>query len=29
VDGSVLTFDDRGTHVLKGIPSDWHLYAVA
>ena len=27
--GSGLEFDDRGTHTLKGVPSDWHLYAVA
>ena len=26
--GSGLTFEDRGTHTLKGIPDDWHLYAV-
>ena len=28
VAGSGLTFDDRGTHHLKGIPSEWRLYAV-
>ena len=27
--GSGLVFDDRGTHVLKGVPGDWHLFAVA
>ena len=27
--GSGLDFDDRGTHQLKGVPGDWHLYAVA
>ena len=27
--GSGLEFDDRGTHELKGVPGDWHLYAVA
>jgi class 3 adenylate cyclase len=27
--GSGLEFDDRGTHQLKGVPGDWHLYAVA
>ena len=26
--GSGLEFDDRGTHQLKGVPGDWHLYAV-
>lgn len=25
--GSGLTFEDRGTHMLKGIPDEWHLYA--
>lgn len=29
VAGSKLTFQDRGDHSLKGIPGDWHLYAVA
>jgi class 3 adenylate cyclase len=28
VAGSGLEFVDRGTHALKGIPSEWHLYAV-
>jgi class 3 adenylate cyclase len=27
VAGSGLTFDDRGTHELKGIPGEWRLYA--
>jgi pimeloyl-ACP methyl ester carboxylesterase len=27
--GSGLQFTDRGTHTLKGIPEDWHLYALA
>jgi uncharacterized YccA/Bax inhibitor family protein len=27
--GSGLLFDDRGTHQLKGVPGDWHLFAVA
>jgi class 3 adenylate cyclase len=27
--GSGLVFDDRGMHVLKGVPEEWHLYAVA
>jgi class 3 adenylate cyclase len=29
VAGSGLTFGDRGTHELKGVPGDWHLYSVA
>jgi len=29
VAGSGLAFDDRGTHVLKGVDGEWHLYAVA
>ena len=28
VAGSQLAFTDRGTHVLKGVPGEWHLYAV-
>jgi class 3 adenylate cyclase len=28
VAGSGLTFDDRGMHELKGVPGEWHLYAV-
>jgi class 3 adenylate cyclase len=27
--GSGLEFEDRGIHVLKGVPSEWHLFAVA
>jgi class 3 adenylate cyclase len=27
--GSGLTFEDRGSHVLKGIPDEWRLFAVA
>jgi class 3 adenylate cyclase len=27
--GSGITFDDRGTHDLKGLPGQWQLYAVA
>ncbi len=27
--GSGLLFDDRGPHQLKGVPGDWHLFAVA
>ena len=26
--GSGLEFDDRGSHVLKGVPGDWRLFAV-
>jgi len=29
VAGSGITFEDRGLHVLKGVPGEWHLYAVA
>jgi pimeloyl-ACP methyl ester carboxylesterase len=29
VAGSGIEFNDRGTHELKGIPGEWHLYAVA
>jgi class 3 adenylate cyclase len=29
VAGSGLRFEDRGTHELKGIPGEWHLYSVA
>ncbi len=25
--GSDLGFDDRGSHTLKGVPGDWHLWA--
>ena len=28
VAGSGLEFDDRGLHALKGIPGEWHLYAL-
>ena len=27
--GSGLEFDDRGTYTLKGVPGEWHLFAVA
>ncbi len=27
--GSGLEFDDRGAHALKGVPGEWHLFAVA
>jgi hypothetical protein len=26
VAGSGLAFETRGTHALKGVPSEWHLY---
>ena len=29
VAGSDLAFADRGQHELKGIPGEWHLYALA
>jgi class 3 adenylate cyclase len=28
VAGSSLAFEDRGAHELKGVPGEWHLYAV-
>src|SRR5262249_6893414 len=28
VAGSGIKFDDRGSHVLKGVPGDWRLFAV-
>jgi pimeloyl-ACP methyl ester carboxylesterase len=28
VAGSGLQFEDRGMHLLKGVPGEWHLYAV-
>jgi class 3 adenylate cyclase len=27
--GSGLEFDERGAHPLKGVPGEWHLFAVA
>jgi class 3 adenylate cyclase len=27
--GSGLEFDERGIHQLKGVPGEWHLFAVA
>ena len=27
--GSGLEFEDRGAHDLKGVPGEWHLFAVA
>jgi pimeloyl-ACP methyl ester carboxylesterase len=29
VAGSGLRFEDRGAHVLKGVPGEWHIFAVA
>jgi hypothetical protein len=26
--GSGISFADRGEHTLKGIPGQWHLFAV-
>ena len=28
VAGSDITFTERGTHVLKGVPDEWRIYAV-
>jgi class 3 adenylate cyclase len=28
VAGSQLSFAERGTHQLKGVPGEWRLYAV-
>ena len=28
VAGSGIAFADRGAHALKGVPDEWHLYAV-
>jgi class 3 adenylate cyclase/pimeloyl-ACP methyl ester carboxylesterase len=27
--GSGLVFEERGAHALKGVPGEWHLFAVA
>jgi len=27
--GSGIRFGDRGLHSLKGVPGEWHLYAIA
>jgi len=27
VAGSGLAFEERGTHMLKGVPNEWHLSA--
>ena len=29
VTGAGIGFDDRGTHELKGVPGEWHLYTVS
>lgn len=29
VTGSGLTFDDRGTHTLKGVPGEWRVFAAS
>jgi class 3 adenylate cyclase len=29
VAGSGIDFEDRGEQPLKGVPGEWHLYAVA
>jgi len=26
--GSGLAFEDRGSHTLKGLPSEWRLFSV-
>ena len=28
ITGSGISLDDEGTHVLKGVPDEWRLYAV-
>jgi hypothetical protein len=28
VAGSGIRFEDRGIHVLKGVPEEWHVFAV-
>ena len=28
VAGSGISFADRGTHELKGVPGEWRLYAL-
>ncbi len=28
VAGSGIQFEDRGPQILKGVPGEWHLYAV-
>ena len=29
VAGSGIAFEDRGAHMLKGVPGEWRLYAVS
>ena len=29
VAGSGIGFIDRGIHALKGVPGEWHIFAVA
>jgi hypothetical protein len=29
VAGSGIEFEDRGSHALKGVSGQWHLFAVA
>jgi class 3 adenylate cyclase len=29
VEGSGITFEDRGSHQLKGVPGEWRLYSVS
>jgi class 3 adenylate cyclase len=29
VAGSGFTFEDRGTHVLKGVPGEWRMYSAS
>ena len=29
VAGSGIAFEDRGSHALKGVPGQWHLYAAS
>jgi class 3 adenylate cyclase len=28
VAGSGIRFQDRGIHALKGVPEEWHVFAV-
>jgi hypothetical protein len=28
VAGSDITFNDRGTHALEGVPEQWRIHAV-
>ncbi|HEV2685501.1 MAG TPA: adenylate/guanylate cyclase domain-containing protein, partial [Actinomycetota bacterium] len=27
VAGSGISFEDRGSHQLKGVPDEWHIFA--